>query len=185
MMNQLTESQLAASRTNQDLRKKLRADRIRKMTMGNTNAISTFDDPKQPDWMKFQSLREIEMIRQSRKDQVINSVMGGQLADSTLIHVIPGQISFMSIPIENTSGVRQVFQVRIEDPDSLTTEHQEIQVVTSALELEHWVRKGKAKRPARNDMIQENGNVLLGPGDKIDILIKFLTFRDASHNINT
>ncbi len=46
MMNQLTESQLAASRTNQDLRKKLRADRIRKMTMGNSTASKTFDDPK-------------------------------------------------------------------------------------------------------------------------------------------
>ena len=67
----------------------------------------------------------------------------------------------------------------------MTTEHQEVQVVTSALEIEHWVRKGKVKRPARNDMIQENGNVLLGPGDKIDVLIKFLTFRDVSHNVNT
>jgi hypothetical protein len=63
MMNQLTDSQLAASRTNQDLRKKLRADRIRKMTMGNNSATNNFDDPKQPDWMKFQSLREIDMIR--------------------------------------------------------------------------------------------------------------------------
>ena len=116
---------------------------------------------------------------------IINSVLGGQLADSTLIHVIPGQISFMSIPIENTYGIRQVYEVRIEDPDSMTTEHQEVQVVSSALEFEHWVKRGKVKRPTRNDMIQENGNVLLGPGEKIDILIKFMTFRDVSHNINT
>lgn len=33
------------------------------MTMGNNSATNNFDDPKQPDWMKFQSLREIEMIR--------------------------------------------------------------------------------------------------------------------------
>ena len=52
MMNQLSESQLAASKTNQDLRKKLRADRIRKMTMGNNiGSNKMFDDPKQPDWM--------------------------------------------------------------------------------------------------------------------------------------
>mgnify|MGYP006954766482 FL=1 len=75
--------------------------------------------------------------------------------------------------------------MRIEDPDSMTTEHQEVQVVSSALEFEHWVKRGKVKRPTRNDMIQENGNVLLGPGEKIDILIKFMTFRDVSHNINT
>jgi hypothetical protein len=125
MMTQLSEGQLAASRTNQDLRKKLRADRIRKMTMGNSGA-KVLDDPKQPDWVKFQSLREIDMIRQSRKDMIINSVMGSAMGDSTLMHVIPGQVSFMSIPLENNSGLRQVYEIRIEDPDSINTEHEEV-----------------------------------------------------------
>jgi hypothetical protein len=56
--------------------------------------------------MKYQSLREIEMIRQSRKDQIINQVMGGFLGESQLINVIPGKVSFMTIPIENTTGIR-------------------------------------------------------------------------------
>ena len=116
---------------------------------------------------------------------IINSVLGGQLSDSTLIHVIPGQISFMSIPIENTSGIRQVYEVRIEDPDSNNTEHEEVQMVSAALEFEHWVKKGKVKRPNSYEMVPEKGKVMLGPGEKIDILIKFLTFRDVSHNIKT
>jgi len=46
---------------NPDLRKKLRVDRIRKMTMGNgsvnTGATqSIVEDPSQPDWKKFKTL---------------------------------------------------------------------------------------------------------------------------------
>lgn len=115
---------------------------------------------------------------------IINQVMGGFLGESQLITVIPGQISFMTIPIENTSGIRQVFEVRIEDPDSLNTEHEEIQMVYSGLEFEYWVKKDKVKRPNSYDMITEKNKIMLGPGEKIDVLFKFLTFRDVSYNEN-
>ena len=62
MINQMSQSQLMATQSNPDLRKKLRADRIRKMTMGTTNTRPV-DDQAQPDWMKYQNLREIELIR--------------------------------------------------------------------------------------------------------------------------
>jgi hypothetical protein len=115
---------------------------------------------------------------------IINSVMGSALGDSTLMHVIPGQVSFMSIPLENNSGIRQVYEVRIEDPDSVNTEHEEVQMVANALEMDYWVKKGKVRKPSSYEMIPEQGKVILGPGESIDILIKFLTFRDASHNVN-
>ena len=53
---------------NADLRKKLRVDRVRKMTMGSTASQVSVEDPSQPDWAKFKSLREIEMIRETKKD---------------------------------------------------------------------------------------------------------------------
>jgi hypothetical protein len=58
-------------------------------------------------------------------------------------------------------------------------------MVASAVEFEYWVKKGKVKKPNSYDIIPEPGKVLLGPGEKIEILIKFQTFRDASHNIKT
>jgi hypothetical protein len=57
---------------------------------------------------------------------IINSVMGSHLGDSILVNVVPGQASFMTIPIENQTAVRQVFEVRIEDPDRLNTVYQEV-----------------------------------------------------------
>jgi hypothetical protein len=60
---------------NADLRKKLRVDRVRKMTMGNTASQASVEDPTQPDWAKYKSLREIEMIRETKKDQILSRVM--------------------------------------------------------------------------------------------------------------
>ena len=55
-----------ASQNNPELRKKLRVDRIRKMTLGNSaptkeKKISQIEDPNQPDWAKYKQLREIEV----------------------------------------------------------------------------------------------------------------------------
>jgi hypothetical protein len=33
------------------------------------------EDPNQPDWMKLKSLREIEMIRATKKDNILTRVM--------------------------------------------------------------------------------------------------------------
>ena len=46
-------------------------------------------------------------------------------------------------------------------------------MVGSALEFEHWVKKGKVKRPDSYDILAGEGKIMLGPGQKIDILIKF------------
>ena len=36
--------------------------------MGSTVTHTSVEDPSQPDWAKFKSLREIEMIRETKKD---------------------------------------------------------------------------------------------------------------------
>ena len=71
------------STTNADLRKKLRVDRVRKMNMGSQQAkglptastIAAVDDASQPDWLKLKSLREIEMIRATKKEGLLTRVM--------------------------------------------------------------------------------------------------------------
>ena len=64
---------------NADLRKKLRVDRVRKMTMGHHNPSSAInlsvEDPTQPDWAKYKSLKEIEVIRETKKDQILSRVL--------------------------------------------------------------------------------------------------------------
>ena len=71
ILDQLSGPQMAAASMNPDLRKKLRVDRVRKMTLGSTASIASVEDPSLPDWMKVKSLREIETIRETKKRDII------------------------------------------------------------------------------------------------------------------
>ena len=57
---------------NPDLRKKLRIDRVKKMTMGTTGVNAAMEDSRQPEWMKHKALREIESIREQKKKDILN-----------------------------------------------------------------------------------------------------------------
>ena len=71
ILDQLSGAQMSAASMNPDLRKKLRVDRVRKMTLGTGASVASVDDPHQPDWMKVKSLREIETIRESKKRDIL------------------------------------------------------------------------------------------------------------------
>lgn len=69
----MSHDQLQASSKNADLRKKLRVDRVRKMTMGKASLGSaSIEDPSQPEWQKMKSLREIETIRETKKNEIVS-----------------------------------------------------------------------------------------------------------------
>lgn len=67
------QNQMKASATDPDLRKKLRVERAKKLTMGNSAMCASVDDPSQPDWLKSKSLKEIEIIRETKRDQLVNA----------------------------------------------------------------------------------------------------------------
>ena len=67
---------------NPDLRKKLRVDRVRKMTLGTASSMVSIEDPNQPDWVKHKSLREIEVIRETKKKDIISQVLGTSLNET-------------------------------------------------------------------------------------------------------
>ena len=108
IVNELSALQLQASADDPNLRKKLRVDRIRKLTMGKAlgEEQSIIADPSQPDWAKMKQIQEIDMIRQTKKNQIIKQVMGTYLSDSVQVPVIPGDIYFMTVPIENRTKER-------------------------------------------------------------------------------
>jgi len=59
IINEISQLQLEASMQNPDLRKKLRVDRIRKMTLASSKqpySDSLVEDPKIPEWKKFKTL---------------------------------------------------------------------------------------------------------------------------------
>lgn len=58
IVNELSALQLQASADDPNLRKKLRVDRIRKLTMGKAlgEEQSIIADPSQPDWAKMKQI---------------------------------------------------------------------------------------------------------------------------------
>jgi len=66
------------------------------MTMGSSASLAAVEDPAQPDWMKVKSLREIETIRETKKRDILNSIIGGDSEGSCpILNVMPGTLAFL------------------------------------------------------------------------------------------
>lgn len=58
--------------------------------MGESTSNASVEDPNQPDWAKFKSLKEIEIIRDYKKQDVINNVISEYVTDTYQLSVISG-----------------------------------------------------------------------------------------------
>jgi len=178
----MTQVQLQATLDNPDMKKKLRVDRVRKMMMGQQTAPMQSNDNKQPEWKKYKTLQEIDMIRQTKKDMIIGQVMGNYLDKSKQVTVVPGEISFETLTVSNETAERCVYEVSVEDEDRNLFGIEEVTLVYIPNEIEQWVKKGKVKKPSSYDLITDTNTVCLPPGESVQLLFKFQTFRDVSHS---
>ena len=103
---------------NQDLRKKMRVDRVKKMTLGSGPTNTQIDGSDQPDWLKHRSLKTIEMIRENKKGDILSQVFGYDGEGSTgVFSVTPGELKFLPIPVLNKYDKMTTFTVKFDDPD--------------------------------------------------------------------
>ena len=183
-LDTLNQQQVSAANMNQDLRKKLRVDRVKKMTLGTASTNAPIEDPNQPEWMKHRSLKTIEMIRENKKDDILNQVFGVERDGSTgVFSVTPGQLKFLPIPIVNNSKAVMTFEVVFDDPDIDLLggkAFSEFRLVNNDAEIRHWVSLDKVKRPPVWQNISTNNVVWLQPGQSMELLVKFLTKREVS-----
>ena len=108
------------------------------MTMGNLSGAASIEDPSQPDWLKYKSLREIETIRETKKTEIVSQMLHDRASNNVrTLTVMPGKNSFMTIPVLNQGHQNQVFSVRIHDPDEnlFEPEHREMRLVSDTNEL--------------------------------------------------
>ncbi|CDW71325.1 UNKNOWN [Stylonychia lemnae] len=188
IISQMSHQQLSAvQQQNADLRKKLRVDRVRKMTIGHSEASAAYtqvDDPSQPDWAKHKSLKEIEVIRETKRDQVLSKVLEEYTQTTEQVSVVPGQIEFYKCKIQNPFNSREVFSIHINDPDERLLSQPELCLVNDPLEWRHWVKQGKGQAPFSYDIIQRPADIILNPMDEVELLFKFMTTRDVSIDPN-
>lgn len=101
---------------------------------------------------------------------------------------MPGHLAFVDpLTVMNENEWIQAYNVKILDPDSEKLGgfgSSELSLVQDSMELNHWVRHGKVERPSSFDMFGQNGYFELKPGQKIDLLFKFLTTREVDFTAN-
>lgn len=76
------------------------------MTLGQGASLASVEDPEKPDWMKHKSLREIETIRETKKRDILNQIIGGGIdGQSPVLNVMPGHLAFMDpVTVMNESN---------------------------------------------------------------------------------
>jgi len=185
LIDQLNNMQLEATSFNQDLRKKLRVDRVRKLTQGSGFQSTPIEDPSQPDWMKFKNLREIATIREAKKTELVTQMLHERSnGNYRTLYAMPGHNAFVTIPILNNGYQNEVFSVKIHDPDEHLLQGPEMQLVSDQAELSHWVMQGKCSRPPKWGLITTNNDVILEPNMQTDLLFKFMTTRDSNPSVS-
>ena len=101
------------------------------------------------------------------------------------LHVTPGMNSFVTVPILNNLTQNEVYSVRIMDPDAgLLGSESEFRLVTDEAEMSHWVIQGKVDRPPAWNLVTAHSDVILKPGQQMNLLFKFLSFRDVGMRVN-
>ena len=114
------------------------------------------------------------MIRETKKNDIVNSVLGSSSDSTKKYSVIPGRPTVIKIPLENNSHLREVFTITVRDPDQevledtdkngkVISQRIEFKMPKSTEELTNLVKQGKISRPPHDkwDLVTRSGEVCL------------------------
>lgn len=158
------------------------------MTLGASAAYSSVENINQSDQEKFMSLRDIQTIRETKKNEIVSSIFGETSGSNDKLAVIPGRASVISVPIQNDSDFDQVFSITFRDSEDgylpKDSKRAEFFVPSTPEEQANLVAKGLWKRTQRWNEISRHGDINLKGRQQFDCPIVFFTTRDASHATN-
>ena len=180
----------------EDIRKKMRIERVKKYKFKQKiikdhqerlktahrpeEVLNLVSDPTKPEWMKNQSLKQIETLRDYTKPHVIEKVLKDHIKSMKQLYIVPGSPSFFKYNLKNPFTTKTVFTINIIDPDKVFLgEAQEFKLVNNEnFEWEFWYSKREWSDPAYWDMVNKRNEILLAPGEEWPLLFKFITFRE-------
>lgn len=180
----------------EEIRKKLRVERLKKFrfkkkvladyeqSMRNAHrpeeVLNIVSDPTKPEWLKKQSLKQIETLRDYTKPYVIENVLKEHIKSMKQLYIVPGTPSFFKYNLKNPFTSRTVFTINMIDQDKIFLgEIKEFKLVNNNnFEWEFWHSKRKCDAPKYWDMINKKDEIMLEPGEECPLLFKFNTFRE-------
>lgn len=131
------------------------------------------------------------MIRDTKKNSIVNQLLSNSAMDTETITVVPGQATVVKFPLVNDGHSKEVFRFTVRDPDEdflmiknkdgkVIEIREELKVPSTAEELAYLVKTGLIDRPNSWDAITKRGDIMLDVNDKITVPLVFLTQREAS-----
>ncbi len=167
---------------NPDLRKQERINRYKTASIEvNTNALMTSDEYEKERAKK--ELREINNFRDTKKVSLLKTVLHQQFNDEKVYNVSFGKVEIIPIEVTNYYEYDSAFNINIDDPDDAVLAKSEFSVISNPSEWKYWVEKRGFSQPPEWQMISVNSkNLVLKAGEKVEVLIKFLTFRSYNED---
>lgn len=125
-------------------RLQLRIEKFKKKKMQETALASQGDNIE--DWQRKTALTHISFVREQQKTSVIDTLIKNHKSMEKSIEVSPGEPSFLSVLVNNSSKRGDVYSVKFEDPDENVIQFPELSIVnnyTSKSEWKYWYENGK------------------------------------------
>jgi hypothetical protein len=132
---------------------------IKEGSAGNTVRIN---NPQASEWDKMATLKQLEVIRETKKQNLLERVLKESIACRQTIEVVTGQASLVSFLVSNPFPQDAVFHIEIAGD-----EQQELHLVHNEGNREwlFWHNQGRCPKPAGGwDSVSNKGEVLLRSG---------------------
>lgn len=101
----LQAAQHASAQFDEEKRKRMRVERLKKLTLGNEPdglSMRTLTDPNSTDWEKKHELKQINLLRQQNKAQIIAKVSAeAQIMNQRSLEVVSGEPSLFELEAKN------------------------------------------------------------------------------------
>ena len=166
---------------NEELRKQ---ERINRYKMATIDFKGTITDDGKDKGAKY--LREVTNFRDTKKPMYLKNILHHHYEDEKTLNVSFGKVEIFSIEVTNYFEFEEAFTVIIDDPDAKYLAKPELTVVSNASEWKYWVEHKGFQRPPEWNMISPtDNNFLLRSGDRIEILLKFITTRTFDESIES
>lgn len=122
------------------------------------------NNPQANEWDKMSSLRQIEMLRDTKKHTLLEKVLKESMSCKQTVDVVTGQPTLIHFLVSNPFPADDVFQIVITGDEA---DHPELQLVHNEGNQEwlYWHTEGKCNKPLGGwDSVSSKGDVLLRSG---------------------
>jgi hypothetical protein len=121
--NLATMYEAAKTHQSEDARKKLRVERLKRQTVQTelqaNQTLTVLSNPTASEWDKMSSLRQIEMVRETKKHAILEKVLKESLGSKQTVDVVTGQPALFHFLVSNPLPQEEVFSILVSGDEAV------------------------------------------------------------------